>query len=338
LMILVTCLIASFATESGGRKMAIAEENRELPKPGLPQRIMVPISNPQTIEKLMDLSILIKDPSLPEPIYPLNIIKDDADADAHILRSRKMLEQALKHAAAAGVRVQLITRVDLNIPSGILRAAKEMQITSIIIGWNAQITTREKIFGSVLDNILHSSSQTLLVCKLLYGINTFQKIRLFIPALAHYEPGFSSWFQMIRVLTQQAGTSLEIMATGDTIEHIRKIIPVQRPYISPGLFIDNSIPDLKKLARTANSGELFIFISARRTNISYQSYLDNVPYDLSRRFQNQSFIVIYPEQSSKGEYSTNLQLDDYSVFSYQKKISFFSQTLLKIKDFLNFGK
>jgi Kef-type K+ transport system membrane component KefB/nucleotide-binding universal stress UspA family protein len=338
LMILVTCLIASFATESGGRYMAVAESKRIDFEKDMHERIMVPISNPNTIENLMDLAILIKDPTVREPIFPLTIVKDDEDVDYQVQQSKKMLEKAVKHASSTGTSVQLVNRVDFNIPSGIIRAMKELQVTTIIIGWNARITAREKIFGSVLDNILHGSTQTLFVCKLLYPINTFQRIRLFMPSLAHYEPGFMNWLQMIKILSQQAGTSLEITGSGETIRHLENVLARKQPFIKPKLHIDENIPDLKNISKSAQSGELFILIGARRTNISYQSYLDEIPYMLSKHFELHSFIVVFPEQTAAGTYESTLQLDDYSVFPYEKNLSFFSRVVKNIRNLLKFEK
>lgn len=325
LMILATCLIASFATESGGRYMAVAESKRVDFEKDMRERIMVPISNPNTIERLMDLAILIKDNSMPEPIFPLTIVKDDDDVGLQVQQSKKMLEQAVKHASATRTTVQLVTRVDLNIPSGIIRAMKELQITTLIIGWNAKITAREKIFGSVLDNILFNSTQTLFVCKLIYSINTFQRLRVFMPPLAHFEPGFINWLQMIKILTQQAGTSLEMTGSPETLEHLSKILPGKQPFVSPAMFADEEPPNLNLLAKAAQSGDIFIFISARRANISYENYLDEIPFLLSKFFETASFIVVYPEQTSKGTYESSLQLDDYSIFPLQQNISLFNR-------------
>lgn len=338
MMILVTCLIASFATESGGRQMAIAERKKVDTGGVTAERIMVPISNPNTIENLMDLAIMLKDKTSSEPVYPLTIVKEDEEVDARIAQSRKMLEQAMKHASATGTGVQLITRVDLNVPSGILRTAKELQITTIIIGWNAKMSARERIFGSVLDNILTGSTQTVLVCKLMFPVNTFQRIRVFMPSLAHYEPGFMSWLQMTKIFAQQAGTSLEFNAPAEAIQYTGKAVQTKSPFVNPSFIPDENVPDIKKIGRKVQSGDLCIFISARRTNISYQGYLDDIPFLLSRHFEPHSFIVLFPEQKARGSYESTLQPDDFSVFPYSKNLGFFASILERFRKLLKFEK
>lgn len=330
IMILVTCLIASFTAEAGGRKMAIAETNRVNIEKDRAEQLLVPVSNPETIEKLMDIALLLRGSQKQTPIFPLTIIKDEEDVEQEVIRSKNMLEPAMKHASAADANVQLVARVDLNIPSGIIRAAKELQITTIIIGWNATMTTKEKIFGTVLDNVLHGSTQNLVVCKLLYSINTYRRIRLFLPPLAIYEPGFMSWFNLLKAMVIQTGAVLETVGTEETMNYLARLLPRQQPVIKTVLTVNEEAPDMQLLLQSVKSDDILVFACARRTNISYNPYLDEIPYTLSKQFGKASFLVIFPEQSSKTEYFSNLQLDDYSLLSYEQNLNLFTRWYRKL--------
>lgn len=336
IMILVTCLIASFATESAGRDLAMKASKNMVDKQIAPQRILVPISNPQTIENLIEISILLKEPSSPDPIYTLNVVIDDEEAEQKISSAKQLLEHSKHHAASTGIPIKAITRVDNNISSGIIRTIKEININTLVIGWNARITARERIFGSVLDNIITASTQTLVVCKLLYPVSTFQKIRLYLPLLAHYEPGFRNWLQMIKLLSQQAGTSLEITAPADTLQYLAKLLQTTPPVLNPVLITDETIPDIRKLSNTAQSGDLFVFASARPGSISYQGYLDEIPHQLSKYFEAHSFIIVFPEQTAKATYISTLQTDDLTVFPYQKNLGFFNRLWNYFRKLLKF--
>ncbi|MDP2423862.1 MAG: cation:proton antiporter, partial [Bacteroidales bacterium] len=118
LMILVTCLIASFATESAARKLALELDSNPEQLTEKPERILVPVSNPETVEKLIELAILVKDPMSAEPIYPLTVIQDTNSTDQQIAYCRKLMQHTIKQAAAADTVLQLVTRIDLNIASG----------------------------------------------------------------------------------------------------------------------------------------------------------------------------------------------------------------------------
>jgi hypothetical protein len=79
IMILFTCIISSLVTERAGRKLAIAESTKKVDISAGPNRILVPISNPATIEHLVDFAILLKEPHSGTPLYPLAVVKDAED-------------------------------------------------------------------------------------------------------------------------------------------------------------------------------------------------------------------------------------------------------------------
>ena len=140
LMILITSLISTFVVEHAARRLAITEKERPPDLTAIPERILVPISNPATVEQLIDLAVMIKSPQSKEPLYPLVVVKDYETARERVLSSRHMLEKALKHAAASDTPIEIVTRVDLNVANGIRRAIQETMITDVIIGWNGEVT------------------------------------------------------------------------------------------------------------------------------------------------------------------------------------------------------
>jgi hypothetical protein len=88
-------------------------------------------------------------------------------------------------------KVQLVTRIDMNVSSGVLRAVRELLITKIVIGWNGRVTAGQRIFGSILDNLLAQSYQAVYVCKLLHPLSTMNRMVVTVPANAGLEKGFS---------------------------------------------------------------------------------------------------------------------------------------------------
>ncbi|HEU4554164.1 MAG TPA: cation:proton antiporter, partial [Chitinophaga sp.] len=84
LLILVTCLVSSFVTENAGRRLAIAEAEQKPEMDKSPERILVPVSNPERIEALLDLALMIKEPGALTPVYPLAVVQDDAEARERI--------------------------------------------------------------------------------------------------------------------------------------------------------------------------------------------------------------------------------------------------------------
>lgn len=297
LMILVTCLLSSFVTENAARRLAIVESEKPSDLSETAERILVPIANPATVEQLIDLAVLIKDPRLPEPIYPLVVVSDDDTAREKIVTSHKMLEKAVKHAAATETALQITSRVDLNIASGIARAIREMMITEVVIGWKAEVSTRDRIFGQVLDNLLEYSHETILVSKLVHPLNVTAKIVVAMPPHAELEIGFMRWVRVVRRLARQTGARLLFFGNDASLARLKEVIEQTKPVVEVAYVAFDAWEDFLILSRKVTYDDLLFIISARRGTVSYNRYLDGIPAKMAKHFQEISFVILYPEQN-----------------------------------------
>jgi hypothetical protein len=297
-MILVTCVVSSLVVEKAGRKLAIIESQQTPDLSETPNRILVPISNPATIEHLIDFAILIKAPYSEEPIYPLAVVKDAQDTAEKLVASKKMLEKAILHASATDNSVQLVSRIDVNIASGILRAIRELMITEVVIGWNGKVTTSERMFGTVLDHLLQESHQMIMVCKILHPLNTMERLMVIVPPNAELEKGFLGWVNNIRVIARQIGTSVHFFGTEQTLGSLKSVLKELRPAVEASFKLFEDWENLQEVAKQINTHDLLMIISARNETISYNNSLDRVPKRLARYFDQISFVIVYPQQQS----------------------------------------
>jgi Kef-type K+ transport system membrane component KefB len=303
-LILVTCLVSSFITEKVGRRLAIIESRR---KPNLsekPDRILVPIANPENIEKLIDLSVMLRNPDYQEPIYPLAVVLDNEHAEEEIYKKNKMLQEAITHASATDNDVQLVSKIDVNVASGILRAIKELMITEVVLGWNAKITTRDRIFGTVLDNLLENTEQMILVCKVMQPLNTTNRLVVIVPANAELERGFLRWMRAISLLSQQLGAKVVFMAGRRTLNKLKLTLKSSKPAIDATYLPRPTMPEFENNQTGIGKDDMVIVVSARKGSVSYSGILDMVPRVLSRNYKENSFIIIFPEQHP-GMYQDN---------------------------------
>ncbi len=297
IMILFTCIISSLVTERAGRKLAIAESTKKVDISAGPNRILVPISNPATIEHLVDFAILLKEPHSGTPLYPLAVVKDAEDTPTQLVQQNKMLEQAIHHAAAVDEKVQLVTRIDMNVSSGVLRAVRELLITKIVIGWNGRVTTQQRIFGSVLDNLLAQSYQAVYVCKLLHPLSTMNRMVVSVPANAGLEKGFGAWVLDLHRMAKQIGVSMTIYADADTRQHLETVFSRTALNVEKTFRDGTGWPLEGGPAGHVTPDDLLVVVSARAATLSYNGYLDKIPRQLAREFEPISFVILYPEQT-----------------------------------------
>ena len=76
ILILVTCLVSSFVTESASRQLVVLEKPLEQTAE-TKERILVPISNPETIDILLEFANYLKTHHSQDPIYTLMVVKDE---------------------------------------------------------------------------------------------------------------------------------------------------------------------------------------------------------------------------------------------------------------------
>jgi mannitol/fructose-specific phosphotransferase system IIA component (Ntr-type) len=298
-MILITCIIGPMLVENYGRRMALAEDDDELLNPSIGhQRILVPLANPSTATALIDLAMLIRDPVSTEPMHPLIVARDGADVHTQVAASEKMLGHAVIHATAANIPVLPVTRVDLNISSGIVRAIKELRISAVVIGWNGQVSTQQRIFGSVLDQMLHETSQLVLVCKLDKPVNTNSRIVLIIPPLLEREIGFAAAVRAIKLLSTQIGAAIHLYAVEEHLGRIRDI----NNAVKPDLEIKyHKFPSWNKLmtevSTTLTVEDLCVLLNAKEGAIGWQPGLNRLPRTLAATSPKMNLIVVYPSEN-----------------------------------------
>lgn len=301
IMILFTCLISSFSAERSAKAMAVLESEKEPDLEEISERILVPISNPKTIEQLIDLSVMIKNPQSKQPIFSLAVVKDDDEAKERVLSANKMLEKAVKLASATDTNVQIVTRVDLNITNGILRAAKDLVISDILIGWNAKISARDRIFGSILDNMLKKSSQQVWVCKWDQPIHSVKNVIIAVPENAELEPGFKYWLAKVFKLSKELGGKLVIYTNPKTRARIER--EKEKLKLSAEIRFQpfGGWSEFLLLAKEVKKDDLLVAIQARRGSISFQKEMNETPKLLSKYFHESNFIVLYPDLKSEDE-------------------------------------
>ena len=301
-LILTSSMVSSLSTEKVGKRLAILESRRKPDISQKPDKILVPIGNPKTIERLIDLAVMLKNPAHKAPIYPLAVVIDNEHAEEEIFKKNKMLQEAITHASATDNDVQLVSKIDVNVSSGILRAIKELMITEVVLGWNAKITTRDRIFGSVLDNLLENTDEMILVCKLIQPLNTTGRLMIIVPTNAELERGFLRWIRAIKLLSTQLGAPIVFRARRRTLNKLKQAVNSSKPTVDAVYQQYTSMNEIASMKNELKKDDMVVVISARKKTVSYNSNLDYVPRVLSREYKDNSFIVIYPEQYS--EYQT----------------------------------
>jgi len=297
LIVLFTSLISSLVTQRTGKKMALEIEQEPLSDEH-EERILIPISNPSTIEKLINFSILIKDPRSNEPLYPITVVPDDNEAEQNVIRIKKQLETAKMHASSTGHFAEVHSRVDTNIADGIARAIREMAITKVVLGWHGRSNTIEFFFGSLLENLIQKTEKAIYVIKLITPFRLINKIYVYIPPLSHKESGFTNCLHTINKIAQQTNSSTYYWGDKNTLETIQLEFEELLTEHATFFHYISSSRSSKHIAEHIKKTDLLIILSARKNSVSFSKTIAHIPKQLDRYFTHHNILIMYPEQDS----------------------------------------
>ena len=296
LLILVTCVVSSFITERAARKIAMCEAHLEEERTVEAERILIPVANPDTIEYLMNLSLLIRDTKQKDNLLALNVINDNNTSEGLELRGKRYLEKAAMITASADVPLRQITRYDLNIASGIIHTAKEYEVTDVIIGLHRKVNIVDSFFGMLAENLLKGLHREVMIAKFLIPINTIRRIIIAVPPKAEYEAGFQKWVEHFCRMGGTLGCRVHFFANEETTVQLQAMVKKKYGQTLTDFSRLDDWGDLLILTGQVNYDHLLVVISARRGSISYDSSFEKLPAQLSKYFSNNSLIVLYPDQ------------------------------------------
>lgn len=302
-MILATCLVGPAAVERFGRRVALREEQRPYDPGSAPRRILVPLANPATAEALMDLAFVVRAGEGDEPLLPLTVAPEEGQAtEAWVAEAERMLARAVQHAAAAGVPVVPVTRVDANVAAGVARGISETRSTTVVIGWDGRPSGSFSMYGRVLDQLLEKTRQLVLVAKLGHPLNVTRRLVVVFPAGIDRHPGFAEGMRAINRVASGVGASVTGLTVRGDAERVHTSYATVRPQMAAAWeAADGWTAALDWLREGLRREDVVVLVSTRRGAAAWQPRLERLPEQLAG-LTPESFLAVYlPEDEAPVE-------------------------------------
>ena len=297
-LILVTCIIASFATESAA-KMIIQESDGEdqlVIDSGLnKEHILIPIANMINIDKILDFAVLVKEKKSENPLSILTVVPNTAEAEKTIVKAKQGLERFITETAASDTNANVIATIDHNAASGIARTAKEIMADLILLGWPQKTGFLDKLIGDKMESILENTEKTLFICDFQIPLLDHKRLFLIVPPNAEFEEGFPIWVNKVSKLSVELSIPITLNCTEETHEALLKFAKSNKITLTLNFQPFNDWEDFSLLSDQMTDLDFIILISSRRGFVSHYSYLDRIPAKLEKRFPQRSKMVIYPQ-------------------------------------------
>lgn len=294
LMILVTCTIASFVAQKGAKNLAMSDNSDEGNETDSQERILIPISNQEVIEELLNFCITVKSKKNKKELYALNVINNE-DVDVEVeKKAKKILELASVTASATDNTINEVIRYDLSVVEGIKGVVKEYKISDLIVGMHKSIEDTDMILGKKMERLIESSNITTLVYRPAQPLATIKRHLVIIPQKAEKESGFHLWLIKIWNIARNTGSPIVFYGTKQTlreIQYIQKRHPIQAKFVE---FIDWE--EMLILNKEIKMDDNLIFVMSRKNTLSYNPAMEKIPVYINKYFNQNNITIIYPKQ------------------------------------------
>jgi Kef-type K+ transport systems, membrane components len=330
ILILVTCIFSSFTTERAARKIALTNKNKiSEDKTADDEKILIPVEQKETANELVKIGIMMRNTKLNRGIIGLNVVLDDLNLAYNQEKGRNTLEYMEMTANAANVRMIVQSRIATNISNGISHAFKEYSASEIIIGMHECHGNYKNFWGNITQNLFSDISRQLMIVRCLQPINTFRRIQVAVPKKAEFEPGFYRWLERLSRMAANLNCRIQFHGNRGTLSLINEYVQNRHTDVRAEYVAFEDWDELPKLAINVNDDHLFVVITARKGTISYIPSFDSLPEQLTRFFNSNSLMIIFPDQygDTSGMTFTKLQLsEEHSPYQ------FFRQWMIKNKN------
>lgn len=308
-LILITSMTASFVTEHAGKKLLKDQAKKDsMSQPALrSQHVLVAANELKGHEQLLDLSILISDRKVINPISVVSVLENDEDAEFRIRSSRKHMDDFISHYISGEIQVHAMATIDSNFSSGIARVSKELVADIVLINDNSKLNFLKRLVGDDREHLLDVCDKTVFFCRLNYSFSSYSKIILVCPPFAELEPDCNQWIERVMRIAKELNCGIQFHGVEDTFQKLKEY-QVFHKFLTELSFVNCTSPDLF-LPELSKYGKehLLISVFSRPGSVSSNSGLENLAQRMDKENHKMDQIFIYP-----GTSKTNLSFSAYN--------------------------
>lgn len=319
MMILISCIISSIATDQAARQLKLSEDTGELAETdkqkGDDEKIMVLVNGSDRLEGLVGAAVMMRNAKLNRGLIGLNVVNDADLSQQAQESSRRCLMEAERIAAASDVGMQTQSRLAVNFVNGTVHAMHENDASEIVMGLHRRRrNVGGSFYGRFAEGLVESMPRQLVIVNFLIPINTITRIVVAVPERAEYENGFNRWMERLARMAREIGCKIVFHATEHTNTFIMRYMKRFYQGVRAEYQLLESWDDLLMVSGDISFEHLFVVVTARPGSLSYQNSFEQLPDQIIRYFSNNSLMIVFPDQ--QGETVDNTLFSEPMVHSY----------------------
>ena len=302
LLILFTCMTASFVTEHAGKELLIqiADQGEDdIYESKLRNKHLVVAMNELTgNEKLLEFALQVSDPKVINPISIVSVLPTSSFAERIIHKSRKNLEEIVKHFSGYETKLNTIATIDLNISSGISRVSKELFADVVMVNDSNKINLIKRIVGDDRAHLMDSCDKTIFFCQVERPSVNYEKIVVVAPLLAELEPAFVSWVERVLRLAHELKIPIVAYMHAQTYERFVKVAVANKIDASYSFKELEEVDDFFLYA-TRNDNDFVMVVGARTGSVSYFTEVDSFVAKVQKVYEDNDWVLVIPGQEKE---------------------------------------
>ena len=318
LLILVSCTVSSFISMASAQRISEAQNEEKLSGSGDQQEnILLAINYEDTVEKMVNLGVMIKTDGNEKRLLALNVINEDKN-DSSIKNAEKILDEAVDLAAAADVTLHPVTRYDNDVIEGINNVIKEQKITDLVIALREGRGFSSSFVYNINNGYLQNESINLLIYHAVQPIATLERYTVLIPPNAEREAGFFPALLRIWNIGRKSGASMRFYVNEPMAAILKRI--GRKVSIEAEFIIVKDWEAARKAGLTLAENEGLIIVMAKRGMVSYFPGMNEIPRLLTRNLPDNNYLLIYPSSARETNISERRLVSNQGDFVEISKI------------------
>ena len=292
LLILITCIVASFVTENAAKALAIEHASREQQHDATTEeRILLPLANPANAASLLNFANYIKSPASEHKMTLLTVVEDDAHAESRIREFRTSASKAIKNSDKPE-NFRISATIDPSFSEAIARVSREQHASLLLMGW-PHSGIPDIILGEKWRALVHDIDRMIIWADVQHALTTPRRIVLFTLDYAENEAGFDDWFDKIILLANQTALPILHIGSSSTFEAMQ----ARAAETGQNASIKHHDPvSLQNARDIIEPNDWIIAIAARINTLSHAPCCKSMPAMLTNHYPSHNKLIIYPHQ------------------------------------------
>ncbi len=281
---LCVVLLALRAPEGDGQTAPQAPESR----------VLLPVSNPETMLPLMNLASHLGSSGRAPRIHPLNVVADLPGAEAKIRAVEMQFNEIIPLYAARDQTVQLSTRIDNDRIRAVARASRELIADRILLGLGVIPTLQRPQGYSFLESLTQEALQTTILAAHLQSDLALTSTVNVIVAKATLLETIDTWLPLVTELSRRLRAEAVFFSDPVVLAEIDQILKAERVKVSYSLRTGQIHAGLDLVTLDASPNAFSVAVLERSQLHPNEKIHARLPEMMLRAFADRNFMLVYP--------------------------------------------